>query len=361
MTIYFDHNATTPLRRAVIDAMTSVMGPPSNPSSVHSYGQAAKHHVETSRRQLASFIKAKPEEIIFTSGGTEANAMALMRDVPKVITSAIEHVAVLDAVPQAEKIPVDAAGIIKLDDLDNAAATAPQGSLISVMMANNETGVIQPIKDVVAIARAHGHLVHSDAIQALGKIEINFADLDLDMMSLSAHKIGGPTGIGALIQREGLPSFPRLYGGGQEKNRRPGTENLMGIVGFGAAVQSIMNDTSHYEILAQWHRRFEEKITTLDANVVVFGAEAERLPNTTNITMPGRLSETQVMAFDLDGLALSAGSACSSGKVKSSHVLDAMSQGRDTSTAIRISSGWTNTEDEFDRLAEIWIKLYKQV
>ena len=361
MTIYFDHNATTPLRPEAIAAIASVMGPPSNPSSVHSFGQAAKHHVETARRQLAALIHAKPEEIIFTSGGTEANAMALLRDVPHVLTSTIEHVAVLDAVPHAERIPVDETGVIRLDALDKAAANAPQGSLISVMLANNETGVIQPIKEVVGIARTYGHLVHSDAIQALGKIDLDFTDLDLDLMSLSAHKIGGPAGIGALIQREGLPSFPRLHGGGQEKNRRPGTENVIGIAGFGAAAQVMMDKVDHVLMLAQWHRRFEETISGLVPEAVIFGSGVNRLPNTTNITMPGRLSETQVMAFDLEGIALSAGSACSSGKVKSSHVLEAMSASRDISSAVRISSGWTNTEDDFDRLAEIWIKLYKQV
>ena len=361
MTIYFDHNATSPLRPEAAAAITAVMGVPSNPSSVHSFGQFAKNHIEKSRRQLAMMIKAKPEEIIFTSGGTEANAMALLRQVPHVITSAIEHVAVLDAVPNAEKIPVDDQGVIQLDALDKVAAAAPKGSLISIMMANNETGVVQPIKDVVALGRSHGHLVHSDAIQALGKIDLNFAELDLDLMSLSAHKIGGPTGVGAIIQREGLSSFPRIHGGGQEKNRRPGTENFLGITGFGAAAEAAQNGVDHLAMLTKLHGQFESMITKEAPDAVIFGAGVNRLPNTTNITMPGRISETQVMSFDIEGIALSAGSACSSGKVKSSHVLEAMSSGRDISSAIRISSGWTTTKEDFDRLAEIWIKLYKQV
>ena len=343
--------------------MTDIMGAPMNPSSVHSYGQSAKHHIENARRHLAEQINAKPEEVIFTSGGTEANTMALMRDVPQVITSAIEHVAVLDSAKDSLHIPVDGSGVIDLDGLKALASEAPQRSLISVMMANNETGVIQPIDKVVAIAKAHGHLVHSDAVQALGKMDIDFAGLGLDLMSLSAHKIGGPAGVGALIQREGLASYPRIFGGGQEKSRRPGTENLLGIVGFGAAALQISSARDHLKMLASWHREFEGVVRGVAPEVVVFGEGAQRLANTTNVTMPGFLSETQVLAFDLEGIALSAGSACSSGKVKSSHVLEAMALGAgiDISCAVRISSGWTTIEADFARLAETWIKLYKQV
>ena len=340
--------------------MTAVMGPPANPSSVHSFGQSAKHHVEMARRQLAKLVNAKPEEVIFTSGGTEANAMALIRAVPKVITTMIEHVAVLDAVPDADHVPVDGNGVVDLAKLEEAAAAAPQGSLISVMMANNETGVIQPLAEVVEIAKKYGHLTHSDAIQGLGKIDIDFQASGLDMISLSAHKIGGPTGVGALIQREGLTSFPRVFGGGQEKNRRPGTENLIGIAGFGAAAEAVM-DGKQLAMLRDCHQKFEDRIKAEFPEVEVFGSKADRLPNTTNITMPGRRSETQVMAFDLDGIALSAGSACSSGKVKSSHVLSAMSGQENINDAVRISSGWTTTPEDFERLAESWIKLYKQV
>lgn len=360
MTIYFDHNATTPLRPDAIDAMTNVMGPPANPSSVHSYGQSAKHQVEQARRQLAQLVKAKPEEVIFTSGGTEANAMALIRNIPTIITTAIEHVAVLDAAPDAMRAPVLPDGRVDLVQLDHMAAAAPEGSLISVMMANNETGVIQPLADVVAIAKKYGHLTHSDAVQALGKIEIDFAASGLDLMSISAHKIGGPSGVGALIQREGLQSFPRVFGGGQEKRRRPGTENLIGIVGFGAAAE-ICFDPDHLQMLKSCHREFEAAIMSAAPEAMIFGRDVDRLPNTTNIAMPERRSETQVMAFDLDGIALSAGSACSSGKVKASHVLAAMHPDQDVSTAVRISSGWTTTKEDFERLAESWIKLYKQV
>jgi cysteine desulfurase len=361
LTIYFDHNATTPLRPEVLKAMTEVMGPPSNPSSVHSYGQAARHHIEEARRNLAALINARPEEVIFTSGGTEANAMALMRKVPQVITTAIEHLSVLDNAPDAVRIPADKNGVVNLEALASASAAAPEGSLISVMMANNETGVIQPVDEVVRIAGAGGHLVHCDAVQALGKTGLDFAASNLDLMTLSAHKIGGPTGAGALVQREGLESFPRSLGGGQEKNRRPGTENLAGIAGFGAAARTAAEDDGgHLDMLQSAHRRLEAVLLKAAPDAEVFGAAAERLPNTTNVTMPGRGAEMQVMAFDLEGIALSAGSACSSGKVKSSHVLEAMDPGADIASAVRISSGWTTRPGDFDRLAEIWIKLYKQ-
>jgi cysteine desulfurase len=366
LTVYFDHNATTPLRPEARQAIDDAMGPPSNPSSVHSYGQSARHLIEEARRHLAELINARPEEIIFTSGGTEANAMALMREVPQVITTAIEHTSILDAVPDAVRVGVKASGVVDLEAMTAAAASAPEGSLISVMMANNETGVIQPLGEVVQIAKAHGHLTHSDSVQAPGKIGIDFAASGLDMMTVSAHKIGGPAGAGALVQREGLASFPRSFGGGQEKNRRPGTENLLGITGFGAAASVASAGKSHFDMLREAHRQLEATLLEAAPDATVFGSGSERLPNTTCIAMPGKGSEMQVMAFDLDGIALSAGAACSSGKVEASHVLAAMSQGAenqgadDIACAVRISSGWNTAQEDFDRLAETWIKLYKQ-
>lgn len=343
--------------------MVDALGPPANASSVHGFGQAARFKVEQARGHVAGLVGAKKEEVIFTSGGTEANAMALLRNAPQIITSAIEHVAVLDCAPSAHIIGVDQAGRIDLDALAAAAKNAPEGSIISIMMANNETGVIQPLEQVIKIAHAHGHLVHSDAVQAVGKFAINFHELGLDFMSVSAHKIGGPSGVGALIQREGLASYPRAHGGGQEKNRRPGTENTIGIIGFGAAAAascSALMDGHDMANLSKWHRNFEAKILAAAPDAVVFGADAPRLANTTNISMPERTSEHLVMAFDLAGIAVSAGSACSSGKVKSSHVLSAMGATKDAAAAIRISSGWDSNEDDFDRLAETWLNLYKQ-
>ena len=360
MTIYFDYNATAPLRDEVRAAMIDVLGPPANASSVHGYGQAARHQIETARRQLASLCGAMPEEVIFTSGGTEANAMALLRDAPAIITSSIEHVAVLDNAPDGLRVAVDGNGVIDLNALENAAANAPSGSIIAVMMANNETGVIQPIKEVVDIAHRHGHLVHCDAVQALGKMPINFADLGVDMMALSGHKIGAATGTGALIQRQGLASFPRMSGGGQEKNRRPGTENLSGIVSFGAAAAVVNQTHLTAQELRQCHDDFEARIKAEAPDALVMGEGAERLPNTSAIAMPNQKAETQMMNFDLAGIAISAGAACSSGKVASSHVLTAMGHAKIAPYTIRISSGWNTQKEDFERLAETWLKFYKQ-
>ncbi|MCE2517425.1 MAG: cysteine desulfurase [Alphaproteobacteria bacterium] len=360
MNIYFDYNATAPLRPEARDAMVAALGPPANPSSVHGFGQDARFKVETARRQVAALCGAMPEEVIFTSGGTEANAMALLRRAPSVITSAVEHVAVLDCAPEARRIAVHGDGSIDGDDLARACADAPEGSVVSVMAANNETGVIQPLDDVIRIARDHGHLVHSDAVQGLGKLSLDFAASGLDLMSVSGHKIGGPTGIGALIQREGLASHPRTHGGGQEKNRRPGTENLTGIVGFGAAAQAVMAEGDIMPRLHALHRDFEARIKAEAPDAHVFGNGCPRLGNTTAITMPGKTAETQIMAFDLAGISISAGAACSSGKVKTSHVLMAMGEAERADFTVRISSGWASTEAEFDRLAETWLKLYKQ-
>ena len=360
MTLYFDYNATAPLRDEARAAMLDVLGPPSNASSVHGFGQTARHHIETARRQLATLIGAMPEEVIFTSGGTEANAMALWRGAPKIITSSIEHVAVLDNAPDAEQIGVDGDGVIDLAALQQAAENAPLGSIIAVMAANNETGVMQPLEDVVSIAHHYGHLVHCDAVQALGKIPVHFADLGLDMMAISGHKIGAATGTGALIQRQGLASFPRIHGGGQEKNRRPGTENLSGIVSFGAAAKMIGQGHLSHEDLRQCHDDFEKQIQSEAPDAVVLGQGARRLPNTTAIAMPGKLAETQIMNFDLAGIAVSAGAACSSGKTASSHVLSAMGRDDIAPYTIRISSGWNTQKEDFDRLAETWLKFYKQ-
>ena len=358
--IYLDYNATTPLRPEAREAMLDALGPPGNPSSVHGYGQQARFRIETARANVAALAGARPEEVIFTSGGTEANAMALRRDYPAVLVSATEHAAVLEAVPDAIRIPVDGNGVIDLQALASKLAETPKGTLVSVMAANNETGVCQPLPEIIALARDHGALVHSDAVQALGKIPLDFSVLGLDMMSISAHKIGGPTGIGALIQRDCVPANPLTRGGGQEKNRRPGTENLPGAVGFGAAA-AIARDiaSSHHKALSL-RQRLEGRIEANAPDAVIFGRGVGRLPNTTALAMPGRSAETQVMALDLAGIAVSAGAACSSGKVRSSHVLEAMGAGDLAGHSIRISWGWASSEDDIDRLAECWLDLYKQ-
>ena len=358
--IYLDYNATTPLRPEAREAMLDVLGPPGNPSSVHGYGQKARFRIETARAAVAELAGARPEEVIFTSGGTEANAMALRRDYPSVLVSATEHAAVLEAVPDAIRIPVDGNGVIDLAALESQLARSPEGTLVSVMAANNETGVCQPLPEIITLARKYGALVHSDAVQAFGKVPFDFSALGLDMMSVSAHKIGGPTGTGALIQREGIAANPLTRGGGQEKNRRPGTENLPGAVGFGAAAAVARDVGASHQKALSLRQKLEKTIEENAPDAVIFGRAAERLPNTTALAMPGHAAETQVMALDLAGIAVSAGAACSSGKVRSSHVLEAMGAGDLAGHSIRISWGWASSEDDIDRLAERWLDLYKQ-
>lgn len=356
---YLDYNATAPLRDEVRDAMMAALGPPANPSSVHGFGQRARLMVEDARAAVAALVHARPEEVIFTSGGTEANAMALAGRPSALAISAIEHAAVMESAPDADRLPVHTDGQLDLAALEAWLRDQPEGARLALMAANNETGVIQPVAEAAALARHHGALLHCDAVQGLGKMALDFTDLGLASMALSAHKIGGPSGIGALILREGIPAHPLTRGGGQEKNRRPGTENLAGIVGFGAAAR-LADPAAFTAHCAPLQAKLEQRLMAVAPDAVIFGTNAPRLANTTAIAMPGRRAETQIMALDLAGVAISAGAACSSGKVRSSHVLEAMGAGALAASSIRISSGWGSTEDDIDRLAEAWLRLYKQ-
>jgi len=349
---YLDHNATSPIRPAALDAVVEALQTGGNPSSVHKSGRAARSRIDRARRQVAALVGALPAEIVFTSGGTEANNMALRgTDRKRVLVSAIEHESVLKAVPDAERIPVDGNGVVDLASLDRMLAGEP--ALVSVMAANNETGVIQPIAEVVQLARAAGALVHCDAVQAAGKVPVDLHGLGVDYLSLSAHKLGGPTGVGALVVRSGAPFATNRVGGGQESWRRAGTENVAGIAGFGAAAEASLGGLD----TAALRDRLEASLPGK-----VYGAGAPRLPNTTCISMPGVKAETQVMALDLAGVAVSAGSACSSGKVTRSAVLTAMGVGpADAETAIRISCGWNTVLEDIDRLIAAWQRLYIRV
>ena len=347
---YLDHNATSPMRPVALDAMVEALKAGGNPSSVHRPGRAARARIDKARRQVAALVGALPREVVFTAGGTEANNLAL-RGHKRVLVSAIEHESVSKAVPEAARIPVDANGVINLSALERMLADKP--ALVSVMDANNETGVIQPIAEIVRLARAAGALVHCDAVQAAGKVPVDLHGLGVDYLSLSAHKLGGPTGVGALIVRNGVPFATDRVGGGQESNRRAGTENVAGIAGFGAAVEA---SCDRFDVAALRDR--------LEASLPgkVYGASAPRLPNTTCISMPGVKAETQVMALDLAGVAVSAGSACSSGKVTRSAVLTAMGvEPAEAETAIRISCGWNTVFEDIDRLITAWKGLYTRV
>ena len=354
--LYLDNNATAPLRPEAVAAMQAAMGPPANPSSVHGYGRAARMIVEEARAEIASLAGARPADLVFTSGGTEANNLALSA-FDRVITSAVEHDSVMQAAPDAGRIPVDRHGCVDLDALRGMLAslddrTRPR-TLVSVMMANNETGVIQPIDAIVEIAREAGVAVHSDMVQMLGKRHLDFAGSGLDFASLSAHKIGGPTGVGALLVRPGRAMTSLLRGGGQEQGRRSGTENVIGIAGFGAAAKAAFNDVSHYREMAGWRDAFEAQLGARRGDVTLFGSGVDRIGNTSCLAVGERSAETMVMALDLAGVAISAGAACSSGKVHESHVLKAMKAGAHASCAIRISGGWNSCSSDFERLAEV--------
>jgi cysteine desulfurase len=357
--VFLDHNATTPLRPAVIAAMVAVLGEAGNPSSVHAQGRAARRRVEAARRQVADAIGLPPGgEIVFTSGGTEANHLALrgLKTPGRVLRSAIEHDCVRAAVPDAEPIPVTADGIVDLAALERLLRDG--AAVVSVMAANNETGVIQPIADVVRLAHAAGALVHCDAVQIVGKAGFDMAALGVDLATVSAHKLGGPQGMAALALAPKVPVRALTTGGGQEKGYRAGTENVAGIVGFGLAIEAAVAELDAYGRLADLRDRLAARLVGIDPAAVVFGAQAPRVANTLSIAMPGVKAETQVMAFDLAGIGISAGSACSSGKVRTSHVLTAMGVAPElAAAAIRISLGRDTTDEEIRRMIEAWGEL----
>jgi len=388
MSIYLDYNATAPVRPEVLTRMQELLMQPLNPSSVHSFGREAKKYLENARKTIADSISAWPNEIIFTASGTEANAMAL-RGISgrRLLVSAIEHSSIL-RLPlegggrRAERVgggesahnitpsltlppqgggdylvAVDSNGIIDLAALD-AMLKDNAPALVSVMLTNNETGVIQPISEVSAICKKHGALLHCDAVQGLGKIPVDFGALGGDMMTLSAHKCGGPVGAAALVVRRDLAIVPLLVGGGQELGRRAGTENIAAIAGFSVAVEKI--DLKHMQKLRDWLDGMESEMES--GGATVFGKSAPRLPNTACVAMPGVGNEVQLMDFDLKGFAVSAGSACSSGRIEPSHVLMAMGVPKPlAASAIRISGGWQTTEKEIQHFTEIWQQMNKRL
>ena len=358
--IYLDNNATAPLRAEVVAAIHQAMGPPANPSSVHEFGRRARLLVENARQSLSLLIGCRAQDVVFTSGGTESNNLALS-GFSHVITSAIEHDSVLRAAPQASLLPVTDDGLVDLAAFKQMVSLLPvdqrDQTIVSVMAANNETGVIQPLEGIVDVARDAGLATHSDMVQMLGKTHIDLPALGLDFASFSAHKIGGPTGVGALFVRPGMRLTSLLRGGGQEQGRRSGTENILGITGFGAAATAAFGDVAHFRDMAGWRDTFEAEVAAAHPDVALFGAAAPRLGNISCLAVGGKSSETLVMALDIAGVAVSAGSACSSGKVTASHVLTAMGAGEKAAQAIRVSGGWKTRKEDFERLAQVLARL----
>jgi len=358
--VYLDYNATTPVRSEAVDAISKALALQGNPSSSHAAGRAARAVMEHARDQVAAAVCASPADIIFTSGGTEANGATLKgTNAHYLVVSAVEHDSVITGAKAATLpvhiVPVDQQGVIDLTALEQVLAREGEGGLVSVMLANNETGVIQPIRAIVDIAATYSAKVHCDAVQALGKIEVNFPDLGVDYMSISAHKIGGPKGVGALIIKAGAEVAPLVSGGGQEKGRRSGTENLPGIAGFGAAAALVPESLVRMQELQGLRDHMESELKSCASDLIIFGEEVSRLPNTTNVSMPGVTNELQLMTFDLRGLYVSAGSACSSGKVSASHVLSAMGvTDAVAGNSIRISLGWGSKADDVDQFIDAW-------
>ena len=368
--VYLDWNATTPLRPEARAAMQSAWDLSGNPSSVHAEGRQARRLVEDARVAVANAVGALPRNVVFTSGGTEANALALTPGLrrgagprcERLVVSAIEHASVLSGgrfAPSAiNSVGVTRSGVLDLAQL-RAAVEGKPPSLVSIMLANNETGALQPVREAADIVHTAGGVLHVDAIQALGKVVVDLAALGADLLTLSAHKIGGPKGVGAVVLAEGLEGLePLLRGGGQELGRRAGTENVAGIAGFGAAVKAAMAGLADDAIrLRELRDRLEQGLKRTKG-IIVLSDDAERLQNTVLFTIPGLKAETAVIGFDLAGIAVSSGSACSSGKVQPSHVLEAMGFGPEIAQgAVRLSLGWSTSSADIDRCLEAWRKL----
>lgn len=356
--IYLDYNATAPVKPGVAEAMTAALVLGGNPSSIHRSGREARRIVEAARAAVADALGARAQEVIFTSGGTEANRLAILGlNRPRVLVSAIEHASVAAHCNAENLLPVHANGRLDLDALRTALAESGPETLVSLMLANNETGVLQPIAEAAEIVHAAGALLHCDAVQGLGKQTVNMAELGADLLTVSAHKVGGPAGIGALAIRPGLALAASAAAGGQEQGRRPGTENFAGIAGFGAALTTLVDSLADQPRQEALRTRLEAALT--QAGAMIFGTDARRLANTTCAAMLGVPAETQVMAFDLAGFCVSAGSACSSGKVQTSPVLTAMGVPAElASAAIRISIGNGTSIEEVDAFADRWKHLF---
>jgi cysteine desulfurase len=384
--VYLDYNATAPIRPEAEQAVLHALRTGGNPSSVHASGRAARAIVERAREQVAALVGARPADVIFTSGGTEANAIAIESAVlgagcRRLIIGATEHPSVIETAMATGRPldiwPVDGDGRADLDWLQARLGSwdaADGRPFVALMLANNETGVIQPVAEAAALVQQAGGWLHVDAVQAAGKLPIRIYDL-ADTLAISSHKLGGPSGAGALVANCGAELVRRTHGGGQEKGRRGGTENLSGIAGFGAAAQASSAPFSlegrrvgdggvHTDVEGQalegsgaWRDAAAERLER-EAGVVILGQGAPRLANTLCIATPGFASETQVMALDLAGVMVSSGAACSSGKVKASHVIEAMGRPDLAACAIRVSGGWATTQAHWSRFADAWLQAH---
>lgn len=356
--LYFDHNASAPLRDQARSAMARALEHPGNPSSVHAEGRELRRIIEDAREEIAALVGARPAEVVFTSGASEANNWVAGGRWDRIYVFAIEHESVLAPVrasgAEVIELPVSADGTTDLGAFAHHVLTAPDlppRTLLTLQMANSETGVVQDLAAAAEFCRAHDVAVHCDAVQAAGRLAIDFAGLGIDLMTLSSHKIGGPMGVGALVIRDGLDIANLLRGGGQERRRRAGTENVAAIAGFAAAAREAAAEIAGMARLADLRDRLADGIRALVPGAGIVGERSVRLANTLCVTLPGVAAETAVIKLDLAGIAASAGSACASGKVGASHVLAAMGLGEaEARCAIRLSLGWTTGEADIEEV-----------
>lgn len=374
---YLDHNATAPIRPEVLRVVVDAMARPANPSSVHAEGRAARSLVERARGRVAALVGGRGEDVIFTGGGSEANATALRPaalasltgdPAMALICGATEHASVLSGHgfgTGAMLAPVTQDGLVDRGALDRMLGASPPATLVSIGIANNETGVVQPIREIARLVHARGGLLHVDAVQAAGRLPLALEALGCDALTLSAHKLGGPCGVGALVLAPGRagPGIAMIRGGAQEGRRRAGTENVAGIAGFGLAAETAGKSLAvEAPRLRALRDRAEAEIRRIAPDAVIFGGAAPRLPNTVGFAIPGLPAETALAALDLDGVAVSSGSACQSGKVGRSHVLAAMGVPPDlASGAIRVSFGWSSRDEDVIRFATALEKLVQRL
>ncbi len=381
---YLDYNATSILHPSAKNAMLETMDFAGNASSIHAEGRKARAIIEKSRKQVAQLVNSEAKNVIFTSGGTEANMMVMTPDLVsankpgsatekiKCFISSIEHPCVLSGgrfqKHNMRYLEVSGEGVIKITKLKEVieefqANTPVTPFLISVMLANNETGARQPISEISEIVHDAGGLLHVDAVQAAGKISIDSKELGVDFLTLSSHKIGGPQGVGALILGSDklILGQKLMKGGGQELNRRAGTENIIGIAGFGAAAEQAFSDLAVMSDIERLRDDLEKQLLAISPEAFIFSLNVPRLPNTSCLSVAGMTAEMLLIAFDLKGIAVSSGSACSSGKVEQSHVLKAMGIEKDLSKgAIRISLGWKSSQVDIERFINVWSEIYKK-
>ncbi len=361
--VYLDYNASGLVRPEVQDVMAKALADNGNPSAVHAAGRRARARIETARAQVADLVGADPTAVVFSSGGTESNAQAILSAIAagceRLIVGATEHPCVAEAAMASGKpvamLPVDSRGVVDLNKLRQLLGQ-PGRAVVAIHHANNESGVIQPIAEAARLVRSAGGWLHVDAIQSAGKIPVDVRTLMADSLTLSAHKLGGPQGVGALVMGEGREAVQMLHGAGQERGLRAGTENVPGITGFGTSAVCAARDLPAAEAHAAWRDAAEAVVKA--AGAAVIGEGAERLPNTLFMAVPDWESPQQLITLDLMGLMVSAGSACSSGKTKPSRAIVATGRIALATGGIRISGGWGTVEDDWKRFAAAWVEAY---